>query len=155
MSSTCHPKTELEYSHPEAIPPTRFQVPCIILLDPNNFVTLRPRGTYSLIPSSYQALSKGLDIQRLSRTQPLPNQKFTKNSGAHFEPFFFFFFNFYLFIWQCWVLVVACRIFSCGMWNLLTVPLSRIKPGIPALGTWNLIHWTTREDPLSLFFFFF
>lgn len=96
MSSTCHPKTELEYSHPEAIPPTRFQVPCIILLDPNNFVTLRPRGTYSLIPSSYQALSKGLDIQRLSRTQPLPNQKFTKNSGAHFEPFFFLIFT-YLF----------------------------------------------------------
>ena len=28
----------------------------------------------------------------------------------------------YLFIWLCWVLVVAFRIFSCDIWDLLIVP---------------------------------
>ena len=34
----------------------------------------------------------------------------------------FFFFNIYFkiyFIWLCKVLVVACEILSCGMWNLV------------------------------------
>ena len=35
--------------------------------------------------------------------------------------------NIFLFIWLCWVLVVPCRIFSCGMWDL--VPLPGIKHG--------------------------
>ena len=35
--------------------------------------------------------------------------------------------NIFLFIWLCWVLVVPCRIFSCGMWDL--VPLPGIKLG--------------------------
>ena len=30
--------------------------------------------------------------------------------------------NIYLFIWLCWVLVVAFRIFSCDIWDLLIVP---------------------------------
>ena len=36
--------------------------------------------------------------------------------------FLFFFrggkFYLYLFIWLCWVLAAACRVFSCGMWTL-------------------------------------
>ena len=59
---------------------------------------------------------------------------------------FFFFFNIYLFIWLPRVLVAAlgiftdaCRIFSCGMQDLV--------PGPPALGAQSLNHWTTREVP--------
>ena len=68
----------------------------------------------------------------------------------------FFFLNIYLFIWLRWVLVaihgifvatliVACGVFSCGMWVL--VPCPGIKLGPPALGVWSLSHWTTREVP--------
>ena len=57
-----------------------------------------------------------------------------------------------LFVWLHRVLVVACRIFSCGMWTLSCgmwdlVPWPGIKPGPPALGAWSLSHWTTREVP--------
>ena len=45
------------------------------------------------------------------------------------------------------VLVAACRIFSCSMWDLL--PCLGIKPRPPALGVWSLSHWTTREVPES------
>ena len=45
---------------------------------------------------------------------------------------FFFFFNIYLFIWLSQVLVVACRIFSCGMWGLVPWPRIELQP--PALG---------------------
>ena len=38
---------------------------------------------------------------------------------------------------------------SCGMWDL--VPWSGIEPGPPALGTWRLSHWTTREVLLFSF----
>ena len=37
----------------------------------------------------------------------------TKCGSIHFLK------NIYLFIWLCWVLVVACRIFSYGMWDLV------------------------------------
>ena len=50
----------------------------------------------------------------------------------------FFYILFYLFIWPHWVWVAACRIFSCGMWDL--VPWQEIEPGCPALEA-----WTTRE----------
>ena len=50
-------------------------------------------------------------------------------SNSKFYPFIF---NVYLFIGLHWVLVVACRIFSCGMWDPL--PWPRIEPGPPALG---------------------
>ena len=33
--------------------------------------------------------------------------------------------------------------FSCSMWDL--VPWPEIEHGPPALGAWNLSHWTTRE----------
>ena len=68
--------------------------------------------------------------------------------------FFFNTFN-YLF-WLHQVFIAACRIFSCsmqtlscGMWDLVPQPV--IKLSSPALGVWNLSHWTTREVPLSLF----
>ena len=50
-----------------------------------------------------------------------------------------------------WDLLVAlCKNFSCNIWTLSCsmqnlVPWPGIKPGPPALGTWNLSHWTTRE----------
>ena len=60
----------------------------------------------------------------------------------------------HLFTWLCWVLVATCGIFgcgmgtlSCGMWDL--VPWPGIEFG-PALGAWNLSHWTTREVPPSI-----
>ena len=37
----------------------------------------------------------------------------------------------------------ACRIFSCGMWDLVSRP--GIEPRHPALGAQSLSHWTTRE----------
>ena len=43
------------------------------------------------------------------------------------------------------VLVAACKIFRCGMWNLVSWP--GIEPVSPALG---LSHWTTREVPGNL-----
>ena len=52
---------------------------------------------------------------------------------------------FYVFIWLHRVLIVACRLFSCGMWNLVSWPGIETAP--PALGAQSLIHWTTREVP--------
>ena len=51
-----------------------------------------------------------------------------------------------LFVWQCQVLVVACRIFRCGMWDLVSWPA--IEPWPPALGVWCLSHWSTRDIPV-------
>lgn len=53
--------------------------------------------------------------------------------------------KFYLFIWQCCVLVTICGIFSCGMCDL--VPQSGIKPEPSALGVRNLSHWTPKVVP--------
>ena len=39
---------------------------------------------------------------------------------------------------------------SCDMWDL--VPRPGIEPRSPALGTWSLSHWTTREVPLTSLF---
>ncbi|XP_028355588.2 GATOR complex protein NPRL3-like isoform X1 [Physeter macrocephalus] len=47
------------------------------------------------------------------------------------------------------IFVAVCRIFSCGMRDI--VPWPGIEPSPPALGAWSLSHWTTREVP---FFFF-
>ena len=41
------------------------------------------------------------------------------------------------------IFVVACRVFSCGMWDL--VPRPGMEPKPPALGAWCLSHWITRE----------
>ena len=38
---------------------------------------------------------------------------------------------------------LAAADLSCGMWDL--VPGPGIEPGLPALGTQSLSHWTTRE----------
>ena len=40
---------------------------------------------------------------------------------------------FYLFVWQHWVFVAACRIFRCSMWDL--VPWPGVKPRLAALGS--------------------
>ena len=71
----------------------------------------------------------------------------------------FIFFNFCLFIWLHWVLVVACAIFSfvmqilsCSLWDL--VPWPGIEPQLPAMRAKSIRHWTTREVPVCFFFFF-
>ena len=50
-------------------------------------------------------------------------------------------------------LAMACRIFSCNMWDPASQP--GIEPGPPLLGEWSPRHCTTREVPLSLFWFSF
>ena len=42
-------------------------------------------------------------------------------------------------------LVVACKMASCGMWDLVLWPRIKLRP--PALGVQSLSHWTTREVP--------
>ena len=54
-----------------------------------------------------------------------------------------------LFIWLCQVLVEACKVFGCGMWDLFIVPWSGIKSRRPALGAWSLSHWTPRGVPIN------
>lgn len=49
-------------------------------------------------------------------------------------------------IWLFWILVVAHRIFHCGMWD--RVPWLRDKTWAPALGAGGLNHWTTRDHHL-------
>ena len=48
------------------------------------------------------------------------------------------------------LLVVACGIFSCSVWDL--VPWPGIKTGPPALGAHSLSQWTTREIPRVLLY---
>ena len=55
----------------------------------------------------------------------------------------------------CCVLVMACRIFNCGMQTLNCgtwdqAPWPGIELGLPALGTQSFSHWTTRKVPASL-----
>ena len=55
----------------------------------------------------------------------------------------FLFFFFLTFIWLHQVLVVALRIFSGGMWDIVSWP--GIEPRSPTLGAQSLNHWTTKE----------
>ena len=65
--------------------------------------------------------------------------------GKYLSSFFFkhLFISLFLSIWFCWLLVVACGIFSCHMWDL--VPWPGMEPRPPALNTQSLSHWITRE----------
>ena len=82
------------------------------------------------------------------------------NFGYNFLIYWSIFFSIYLFIWLCWVLVVACRFLSCGMRTLIcgmhvgSISLIRDRTGPPALGVHSLIHCTTREV-LEVFVFYF
>ena len=70
--------------------------------------------------------------------------------------FFFVFFNIYLLIWLCWVLVVAHKIFYCGMW--LSWPmqcgifssLARDQTHVPCIAGQILKYWNTREAPKEI-----
>ena len=53
-------------------------------------------------------------------------------------------------IWLCWVLILALRIFSCGIWDLVPWPES-VEPRPPALEAQSLSHWTTRKVPVQHF----
>ena len=67
------------------------------------------------------------------------------------KPFFFLFLeNIFIYLGvlslscgTCNLFIAACRIFSCGLQDL--VPQPGIKPVPPALGVWNLTHWTTSH----------
>ena len=39
--------------------------------------------------------------------------------------------KYYLFIWLCWVLVAACRIFSCSIWDLVPWPGTELGALLP------------------------
>ena len=73
-----------------------------------------------------------------------------RSSNLHTQPqlhLLFFFLNIYLFNWLWSVLVVACRIFSCGMWTLSCSMCDLVPwPGIK-LGPWHCMCWvlTTRH----------
>ena len=43
------------------------------------------------------------------------------------------------------IFLVACEIFTCGMWDL--VPQPGIEPGRSALGVQSLSHQSKREVP--------
>ena len=62
----------------------------------------------------------------------------------------YFFLKMYLFIWWRWSLLWHVGSFSCGMRDL--VPRLGIEPGTPALGAWNLNHWTTSEVPTMQYY---
>ena len=63
---------------------------------------------------------------------------------------YFFLFFLYLF-WLCWVLAAAYGLLVAACMREL-VPRPGIEPGPPALGVWNLTHWTTREVPCPQLF---
>lgn len=48
-------------------------------------------------------------------------------------------------------LLVGNRGLICSMWDLVSWP--GIKPGTPALRTWSLSHWSTREASDLLYYF--
>ena len=52
---------------------------------------------------------------------------------------------YFYFIWLPWVLDVACRIFSCSMWDL--VPWPGTEPMPPVLGAQGINYWTTMKFP--------
>ena len=77
--------------------------------------------------------------------------------GGNLALFAFSFLKFYLVVpgLSCGtqeIFSCSMQTLSCGMWDL--VPWPGIKPRPPALGAWSLSHWTTREVPLFVFFFF-
>ena len=71
------------------------------------------------------------------------------------EILFFYFFKI-LPIWRCWVLVVAHKIFYCGMW--LSWPmkcgifssLARDQTHVPCIAGQILKYWNTREAPKEI-----
>ena len=68
-----------------------------------------------------------------------------------------FYFNFYLlFIWLHQVLVAAhgklyLQLANSYLQHVESTSLTREQTWAPALGAWNLSHWTTREVPAYLF----
>ena len=49
----------------------------------------------------------------------------------------------YLFIWLHWVLIVACGLFSCSMWDIVPWPMFKLRP--PALEARSHSYWPTRK----------
>ena len=62
-------------------------------------------------------------------------------------PVFYFLMFILWFTWSYMVLVLAYRIFSCGMADL--VPWQGIESRLPELGAWSLSHWIARGVPYN------
>ena len=96
---------------------------------PPSFNLSQHQGLFQWVSSLF-ASGGQWSCKELDRTKQLSQLEFYKSySGVTFcVVFFSFFFSFlkYLLTWLCEVLVVACRIFSCGMWHLVSWP--GIKP---------------------------
>ena len=71
----------------------------------------------------------------------------------HIKVLCWYFFNFpkifSFFFFQCLFAYLAVPGLSCGSY---VVSWPGIRPWPPALGTWSLSHWTTREVPPKIFF---
>ena len=107
----------------------------------------------------------GIHVWKL---QDIQNGKWYKTNPDKGWPFFSLYlprsfcppvvWGFFLFIWLCSVSVVVhwisdlrwCIRDLCSTGDL--VPWPGIEPGSPALGTWSLSHWTTREVPGQFIF---
>ena len=112
---------------------------------------LQQKCSYYLQITSWPALFYFHTLEAILQAQ------WTHCKTIHFPllPLYSLFFSFiYLyihsFIWLHWVLVEACWIFRCGMWDL--VPWPGIEAGTPALEAQSLSHWTTREVPPPVLF---
>ena len=58
--------------------------------------------------------------------------------------------GFFFWLWLCRIFAVACRTYSCGMWDIVSWP--GIKPSPSALGAWSLRHWSPGESQGTLEF---
>ena len=104
---------------------------------PNWEITPTPRRTIALRTECWPVTEKAKKGKK-------------KIESLFFLLFFFFYFFFllkknYLFIWLQQVLVVARRIFSCSLWDL--VPWPGIEPQAPCIGSSEFSHWATRKIP--------
>ena len=50
---------------------------------------------------------------------------------------------------DCFFFSLACKIFSCSLWDIVLQP--GMEPRPHGLGAWSLNHWTTREVPCPVF----
>ena len=131
-------------------------------LVPLNFLSIRAKPNFLMAPFSqgYYIEGAGPRKEKIWWTQGCGHQSlgdflsvFTKRNKVFTSPNLVklscLFFK-RIFVWLCWVLVVVCEIFSCGMWDL--VPWPGIEPRPPALGAWSLRYCTSVLKSLTLHF---
>ena len=111
------------------------------------------KATHSSILACRNAMNciiRGVSKRRTRlRDSHFTSHRITEMQWVEPSPGSAFFFNVYLFIWLCQVLVAACGIFHCSIWDLVSWP--GIEARLPTLGAQSLSRWTTREIPGSAF----